>query len=147
MVNGERPSRKQQLEESIRKFIQSYEQIHFNWERQHLHSKFFGHFQEIRFQIDEHREKLKEKHWWHRFGDDRQNKEIRSNVFEQSPKTKHCEPSSFDKTKKHLKIQLEWNSRNIISFGWELSFSKKKKSFLTFYFNLTFLLNTRRHQS
>jgi hypothetical protein len=47
------------LEVSIRKFFVFYEEFVQN--KTQLESDVFNHFQELRFQIDEHREKLKEK--------------------------------------------------------------------------------------
>jgi hypothetical protein len=47
------------VEESIRKFFEYYDQYEQN--KTKLQSDAFDHFQEIRFQIDEHRERLKER--------------------------------------------------------------------------------------
>jgi hypothetical protein len=52
-------SLKQELELSIRKFFDFYEEFQQN--KSILESVVFDHFQELRFQIDEHRERLKEK--------------------------------------------------------------------------------------
>jgi hypothetical protein len=52
-------SLKQELELSIRKFFDFYEE--FQQKKTILESVVFDHFQELRFQIDEHRERLKEK--------------------------------------------------------------------------------------
>ena len=52
-------SHKQKLEESIRKFCEFYEEIVLN--KNKIESDVFDHFQEIRFQIDEHREELKKR--------------------------------------------------------------------------------------
>jgi hypothetical protein len=48
---------KQELEESIKKFFEFYDEFIQN--RTKLASDVFEHFQEMRFQIDEHRERLK----------------------------------------------------------------------------------------
>jgi hypothetical protein len=58
-LSEEEMSRKQGLEVSIRKFFEFYDE--FNQNKTKLESDVFDHFQEIRFQIDEHRERLKEK--------------------------------------------------------------------------------------
>jgi hypothetical protein len=52
-------SLKQKLEVSIRKFCEFYEEIVLNKNKNE--SDVFDHFQEIRFQIDEHREELKKR--------------------------------------------------------------------------------------
>jgi anion-transporting ArsA/GET3 family ATPase len=52
-------SLKQDLEASIRKFFEFYDE--FSQNKSKLASDVFDHFQEIRFKIDEHRERLKEK--------------------------------------------------------------------------------------
>jgi hypothetical protein len=50
---------KQELEESVRRFYEFYEEFIQN--RTNLDADIFEHFQEMRFQIDEHREKIKER--------------------------------------------------------------------------------------
>jgi hypothetical protein len=50
---------KKQIEDSIRQFFQLYEQFTLN--KTKLDLDVFEHFQEIRFQLDEHREELKQK--------------------------------------------------------------------------------------
>jgi hypothetical protein len=50
---------KQEIEQSIREFFQFYDE--FVQLREKMDSDVYNHFQEIRFQIDEHREKLKER--------------------------------------------------------------------------------------
>jgi hypothetical protein len=50
---------KQELEETTRKFFDFYDEYH--QKKTKLESEVFEHFQEMRFQIDEHREKLKAK--------------------------------------------------------------------------------------
>jgi hypothetical protein len=50
---------KQELEETTRKFFELYDEYH--QKKTKLESEDFEHFQEMRFQIDEHREKLKAK--------------------------------------------------------------------------------------
>jgi len=52
-------SLKRKIEETIEKFFQFYDQIVQN--RNNLESDLFDHFQEIRFQIDEHREEVKKR--------------------------------------------------------------------------------------
>ena len=52
-------SRKQDLEASIRKFFEYYDEFQQN--RTQLDSDVFDHFQELRFQVDEHREELKKR--------------------------------------------------------------------------------------
>ncbi len=52
-------SLKQKLVFSIRKFFEFYGELH--QKKTKLESDVFDHFQEMRFQIDEHREKLKER--------------------------------------------------------------------------------------
>jgi hypothetical protein len=48
---------KQKLEESIKKFFQYYDE--FSQIKNKIETDVFDHFQELRFQIDEHRERLK----------------------------------------------------------------------------------------
>jgi hypothetical protein len=50
---------KQELEESLRKFFEFYDQFHQN--KTQLESDVFDHFQELRFKIDEQREELKKR--------------------------------------------------------------------------------------
>ena len=57
-LSGEERSLKHELEDKIRKFFQFYED--FVQTREKIDSVVFGYFQEMRNQIDEHREKLKE---------------------------------------------------------------------------------------
>ena len=47
------------MEASIRKFFEFYDEYQQN--KTKLQSKAFDHFHEMRFQIDEHRERLKER--------------------------------------------------------------------------------------
>ena len=56
-LNEEEIKLKHDLEESIQKFYQFYDEFFQN--RTKLESNVFDHFQEMRFQIDEHRERLK----------------------------------------------------------------------------------------
>jgi hypothetical protein len=65
---------KQELEVSLRKFFEFHDK--FVQMKTQLESDVFEHFQEIRFQIDEQREKLKEKI------DDIALKKLRRNIFE-----------------------------------------------------------------
>jgi hypothetical protein len=58
-LSGEERSLKQELEDKIRKFFQFYDD--FVQTREKIDSVVFEYFQEMRNQIDEHREKLKEK--------------------------------------------------------------------------------------
>ncbi len=58
-LNEEERSLKQQLEESIKKFFHFCDE--FNQNRTQLESDVFNHFHEMRFQIDEQRERLKER--------------------------------------------------------------------------------------
>jgi hypothetical protein len=58
-LSGEEISLKKELEESFQKFFQFYDEFIQN--RTKLDLDVFNHFQEIRFQIDEHRERLKER--------------------------------------------------------------------------------------
>jgi hypothetical protein len=58
-LSGEELSLKQELEVSIRKFFESYD--NFVQLREKTDSDVYNHFQEIRFQIDEHRERIKER--------------------------------------------------------------------------------------
>ena len=58
-MSGEERSLKQELEDKIRKFFQFYDD--FVQTREKIDSVVFEYFQEMRNQIDEHREKLKEK--------------------------------------------------------------------------------------
>jgi hypothetical protein len=55
----EERSLKQELEDSIRKFFEFYDQ--FDQNKTQLESDIFEHFQEMRFKIDEQREELKKK--------------------------------------------------------------------------------------
>jgi hypothetical protein len=65
---------KQELEVSLRKFFEFHDK--FVQMKTQLESDVFEHFQEIRFQIDEQREKLKEKI------DEIALKKLRRNIFE-----------------------------------------------------------------
>jgi len=58
-LSEEEISLKQELEESIQKFFQFYDEFIQN--KTNLDMDVFNHFQEMRFQIDEHREELKKK--------------------------------------------------------------------------------------
>jgi hypothetical protein len=58
-LNEEETSLKQDLEESLRKFFEFYDE--FVQTSNKLDLDVFNHFQEMRFQIDEHREELKKK--------------------------------------------------------------------------------------
>jgi hypothetical protein len=58
-LSGEELSLKQDLEVSVRKFFEFYEDLNQN--KSKLESDVFEHFEEIRFQIDEQRERLKVK--------------------------------------------------------------------------------------
>jgi len=58
-LSREEQSLKQELEESIRQFFQFCEELIQN--KSKLDSNVFDHFQEMRFQVDEHREELKKK--------------------------------------------------------------------------------------
>ena len=50
---------KEDLEFSVRKFFKFYDEFVQN--KSKLESDVFDHYQELRFQIDEHRERLKQK--------------------------------------------------------------------------------------
>jgi len=57
---GEEETRlKQEFEEAVKKFFELYDQYEQN--KTQLDTDVFNHFQEMRFQIDEHRERLKER--------------------------------------------------------------------------------------
>jgi hypothetical protein len=58
-LNGKEGSLKQQLEETIRKIFQFYDEFIFY--KTQLESNVFDNFHEIRFKIDEHHERLKKK--------------------------------------------------------------------------------------
>jgi hypothetical protein len=58
-LSGEEMSLKKELEASIRKFFEFYDE--FNQNKSKLESDVFDHFHEMRFQVDEHRERIKEK--------------------------------------------------------------------------------------
>ena len=58
-LSSEELSLKHELEVSIRKFFEFYDQ--FDQNKRQLESDVFDHFHEMRFQVDEHRERLKEK--------------------------------------------------------------------------------------
>ena len=58
-LSGEEKRLKQNLEESIKKFFEFYDEFQQN--RTKLDMDVFEHFQEMRFQIDEHRERIKER--------------------------------------------------------------------------------------
>ena len=58
-LSVEEISLKKKLEDSIRKFFQFYDE--FDQNKAKIQSQVFDHFQEMRFQIDEHREELKKK--------------------------------------------------------------------------------------
>ncbi len=77
--------------------------------------------QEVWLQIDEHRREAKRENWWDRFDYGRPIKEIRINLFLQSPKQEtFSEPW---RCKIALYSQFVWNRRDIISsksksFNW-----------------------------
>ena len=58
-LRAEEISLKKDLEESIRQFFEFYEEFQQN--KSKLESDVFEHFQEMRFKIDEHRERIKER--------------------------------------------------------------------------------------
>jgi chromosome segregation ATPase len=58
-LSGEEMSLKKELEASIRKFFEFYDELNQN--KSKLESDVFNYFQEMRFQVDEHRERIKEK--------------------------------------------------------------------------------------
>jgi hypothetical protein len=58
-LSGEETSLKQELEASIRRFFEIYDQFSLN--KTQLESDVFEHYEEIRFKIDEHREELKKR--------------------------------------------------------------------------------------
>jgi hypothetical protein len=58
-LSCEEMSLKKELEASIRKFFEFYDELNQN--KSKLESDVFDHFQEMRFQVDEHRERIKEK--------------------------------------------------------------------------------------
>jgi hypothetical protein len=58
-LSEEESSLKKVLEDSMRKFFQIYDE--FNQNKSILESDVYDHFQEMRFQVDEQRERLKEK--------------------------------------------------------------------------------------
>jgi len=58
-LSGEELGLKQELEVSIRQFFEFYDEFIEN--RTKIESDLFEHFQEMRFKIDEHRERLKER--------------------------------------------------------------------------------------
>jgi hypothetical protein len=58
-LNKEEMSLKHELEESIQKFFTFYDEFVQN--RTNLDMDVYNHFDEIRFKIDEHRERIKEK--------------------------------------------------------------------------------------
>jgi hypothetical protein len=85
-LSEEEMNLKQNLEESIRKFFGFYDEFIQN--RTKLDMDVFNHFQELRFQIDEHRERLKAK--------------IDDVALEMIEKTKKCEAEYL----KSLKVKL-----------------------------------------
>jgi hypothetical protein len=58
-LSDEEISLKKQIEDSIRQFFQMHEQ--FTWNKRNLDLDVHNHFQEIRYQLDEHREELKQR--------------------------------------------------------------------------------------
>ena len=58
-LSSEELSLKHELEESIRKFFEFYDQ--FDQNKRQLESDVFDHFHEMRFQVDEQREELKKR--------------------------------------------------------------------------------------
>jgi len=58
-LSDEEFSLKKKIQDSIRQFFQMHEQFTLN--RTRIDLDVHNHFQEIRFQLDEHREKLKQK--------------------------------------------------------------------------------------
>jgi hypothetical protein len=58
-LSSEELKLKRELEECIQKFFEFYDQ--FDQNKTQLESDVFDHYQELRFQIDQHREELKEK--------------------------------------------------------------------------------------
>jgi hypothetical protein len=85
-LSEEETSLKQNLEEPIRKFFGFYEKFIQN--RTKLDMDVFNHFQELRFKIDEHRERLKEK--------------IDDVALEMIEQTKKCKAEYLKKVKENL---------------------------------------------
>jgi len=77
---------KKNLEESIRKFFGFYDEFILN--KSKVDTDVFNHFQELRFQIDEHRERLKAK--------------IDDVALEMIEQTKKCEAEYLKKVKENL---------------------------------------------
>ena len=77
---------KKNLEESIRKFFGFYDEFILN--KSKVDTDVFNHFQELRFQIDEHRERLKEK--------------IDDVALEMIEQTKKCEAEYLKSLKENL---------------------------------------------
>jgi hypothetical protein len=77
---------KKNLEESIRKFFGFYDEFILN--KSKVDTDVFNHFQELRFQIDEHRERLKAK--------------IDDVALEMIEQTKKCEAEYLKEVKENL---------------------------------------------
>jgi hypothetical protein len=85
-LSDEESSLKQNLEESIRKFFGFYDEFILN--KSKVDTDVFNHFQELRFQIDEHRERLKAK--------------IDDVALELIEQTKKCEAEYLKEVKENL---------------------------------------------
>jgi hypothetical protein len=81
------------LEESIRKFFGFYDEFILN--KSNVDTDVFNHFQELRFQIDEHREGLKEK--------------IDDVALEMIEQTKKCEAEYLKKVKENLLLSSSFD--------------------------------------
>jgi hypothetical protein len=84
---------KTNLEESIRKFFVFYDEFILN--KSKVDTDVFNHFQELRFQIDEHRERLKAK--------------IDDVALEMIEQTKKCEAEYLKKVKENLLLSSSFD--------------------------------------
>jgi hypothetical protein len=107
---------KTNLEESIRKFFGFYEKFIQN--RTKLDMDVFNHFQELRFQIDEHRERLKAK--------------IDDVALEMIEQTKKCEAEYLKEVKENL----------LSSFGESKSLDKELEEIEEFFRNPNLLIQS-----
>jgi hypothetical protein len=88
---------KQNLEESIRKFFGFYDEFILN--KSKVDTDVFNHFQELRFQIDEHRERLKAK--------------IDDVALEMIEQTKKCEAEYLKEVKENLLLSSFDESKSL----------------------------------
>jgi hypothetical protein len=115
-LSEEEMNLKKNLEESIRKFFGFYDNFILN--KSKVDTDVFNHFQELRFQIDEHRERLKAK--------------IDDVALEMIEQTKKCEAEYLKEVKENL----------LSSFGESKSLDKELEEIEEFFRNPNLLIQS-----